>query len=61
MYVWMSGHMQLKKESKKWVLWQHVEKRKSKKKWRSHLLIAVVGFNRTLTLEKVKRIIFSSD
>jgi len=45
----------VKKESEKLAIWPHVAKGKSKKKWRSNLLIAVVGFNRTLILDKSYR------
>jgi len=56
MYLWMTGQMQLKKESEKWAIWPHVAKGKSNKKWRSNLLIAVVGFNRTWILDKWYRL-----
>jgi len=40
------------KKSEKLAIWPHVAKGKSKKRWRSNLLIAVIGFNRTRILDK---------
>jgi len=45
----------IKKESEKWAVWPHEAKGKSKKKWRSNFLRAVVGFNWSWIFDKSYR------